>query len=98
MENENTVAAAENVPDGIREAAIEIEEILKKRGLGLQAVLQIYKVEKSPVVASGNGEIPKELLEAMTKVEGDAFPEITEAKVEATEPVAGVGALNNEAH
>lgn len=42
----------------INDAAIEIEEILKKRGLGMQAVIQIFKVppQKSPIIMAGNDQ------------------------------------------
>lgn len=64
----------QTVEENINEAAIEIGEILKRRGLGMQAVIQVFKPE-SPVIAMGNGEVPAELLKAIGQEKGDPIEE-----------------------
>lgn len=61
----------------IRETADEISKLLHSRGLGMQAVIQIFKLEpaKSPIIAAGNTESGL----VLPGSENDVHPGILEA-------------------
>lgn len=57
----------------IKGVASQVADLLKEHGLGMQAVIQIFKIPESPIVAAGNVETgqpmsAKEIAEALRPV------------------------------
>ncbi len=59
----------------IKGVADEVAQLLKKHGLGMQAVIQIFKIPESPIVAQGNAEDIADIL----KAQGDKIENGTES-------------------